>query len=106
MDEYWDTDELWMRCSQSELEVMALKGRLSGLESENAQPHKTNRQNLSKMIGEELIPKKRKVSKDVVARWEFYHMNKETVAKENKLSDWREIKRLCDSQFQEINRKN
>lgn len=98
-EEYLWTDEteLMMRCSQSELEVMVLKGRLSALESENVQL----KQHIERLAMENsaLIPKKRKISKEVTERWDFYHKNKSSVAKEKGLEDWRDVKRACDELF-------
>lgn len=90
-------EELMMRCAQNEMEVSLLKGRLSAVESENSQL----KQHIEKLAIEnsEMIPKKRKLSKEVVERWEFYHSHKESVAKDKGLSDWREVKRACDELF-------
>lgn len=88
-------DELMMRCAQNEMEVSLLKGRLSAAESENSQL----KHHIEKLAMENsaMMRKKRKLSKDVLERWAFYHANKEAVAKEKGLTEWREVKWECDA---------
>lgn len=82
---------------KQELELFALRGKLTTLEIENASLKK-NIEDMA-MENSSLLPKKRKVSQAVIDRWNFYHANKDKVAAERNLTNWRDVKKVCDDLF-------
>jgi hypothetical protein len=90
--------ELRQKIQETELSLYTANQRVQVLTSENAHLKQTI-ENMA--LQEANTHKRNRLSQQVIARWRYYHANKEKIKADNKIDgDWRHVKHLSDLEYQ------